>query len=187
MTIDLSWILAVLPPALAAAAGAYFSARLGVAHAERAEASRFRRDSAEELVSAFMTLRDLLRGVQQNRDVEPWKAAVVVAYDAIEDARYRTPTSFRHLKQSLRSALGEAVGGVSWADLRSPREQEELSEYNHRWNEYAIEYVGMALDAIREWRDAPVKNAPKVRLLAFDRWLAKTERYVSGQDSAPVT
>jgi hypothetical protein len=59
MTIDFSWILALLPPALAAAAGAYFSARLGVAHADRAEASQFRRDSAEDLVSALTTLRDL--------------------------------------------------------------------------------------------------------------------------------
>jgi hypothetical protein len=125
--------------------------------------------------------------VQQNRDVEPWMAAVVVAYDAIDDARHRTPTSFRHLKQSRRSALGEAVGGVSWVDLRSPRQQEELSEYNHRWNEYAIEYVEMALDAVRAWRDAPVKSAPQVRLLAFDPWLAETERNVSGQDSTQVT
>lgn len=184
MTMDLSWLVGMLPPALAAAVGAYFSARLGVTHAERAEASRFRRESAEELVAALTTLRDLLRDVQHNRDVEDWVAAVNVAYDAIEDARYRMPPSFRHLKQSIRFALGEAVGGVSWADMQSTREHEELSDYNHRWNEYAIEYIGMALDSIREWRDAAVKTAPKVRLPAFDPWLAQTKRYVSGETAS---
>jgi len=184
MTIDLSWLIAMLPPALAAAVGAYFSARLGVAHAERAEASRLRRDSAEELVGALLTLRGLLRDAQQNRDSEQWMVAVNATYDAIEDARYRTPAGFRHLKLSIRLALGEAVGGVSLADMRTSQENEDLSEYNHRWNEYAIEYMEMALDSIRGWRDAPVKTAPKVRLLAFYPWLATTERYVSGQDSA---
>ncbi|TQO19488.1 hypothetical protein FB472_1045 [Rhodoglobus vestalii] len=187
MTLDYSLLLDVLVPLLAVSLGAYFSARLGVAHAERSEVSRFRRESAEELVVAFTTLRDLLRDVQHIRDVEQWIAAVNAAYDAIEDARYRTPSSFRHLKQSLRFALGEAVGGVSLADMRTSREHEELSEYNHRWNEYAIEYIEMVLGSIRQWRDAPVKTAPKVWLLAFDPWLAKTERYVSGQGIAEMT
>jgi len=110
---------------------------------------------------------------------------VNAAYDAIDDARYRTPTSFRHLKQSIRFALGEAVGGMSWADIRLPRGEEELSEYDHRWNEYASEYVGIALDSVREWRDAPTKFAPKVRLPAFDPWLAKSGRFVPGRDSVP--
>lgn len=185
MTLDLSWLAGMLPPALAAAVGAYFSARLGVVHAERAEASRLRRESADDLVEAFTALRNLFRDVQHDRDAGNWLAAVNVAYDAIEDARYRLPPSFRHLKQSIRFALGAAVGGVSLADMQSTREHEELADYNYRWNEYAIEYIEMALDAIREWRDASVKTAPKVRLLAFDPWLAKSGRYVPGQDSAP--
>lgn len=181
MTLDYSLVLDVLVPLLAVSLGAYFSARLGVVHAERAEASRFRRESAEELIAALSTLRDHLRDVQHNRDVGSWVAAVNVAYDAIEDARYRMPPSFRHLKRSIRFALGEAVGGVvSWADMPSSREGEGLADYNHRWNEYAIEYIDMALDSIREWRDASVKTAPKVRLPAFDPWLAKTGRYVTG-------
>lgn len=185
MTIDYSLLLGALGPMLAASLGAYFSARLGVAHAERTETIRRRLESAEDLVESLTTLRDLLRDVQHNRDVEQWTGAVNAAYDVIEDARYRTPISFRHLKRSVRFALGEAVGGVSLIDMRVSHGQEELAEYNHRWNEYAIEYVEMALDSIREWRDAPVKAAQKVRLLAFDPWLAKTKRYVSGQGAMP--
>jgi hypothetical protein len=181
MNMDLSWLVGMVTTALAAAAGAYVSARLGLVHAERAEANRFRRETAEDLVGALTKLRDLLRDVQSNREIAQWAAAVIATYDAIDDARYRLPQSFRHLKQSLRFALGEAVGGVSWADMPSSWETEELSDYDHRWNEYAIEYVEMATDSIREWRDASAQATSKIFLPAFDPWLAKTQRYVSGE------
>ena len=184
MEFDLSWLVGMVTTALAAATGAYVSARLGVAHAERTEADRSRRDSAERLVTSLTTLRSLLRAVQDNRDVEPWIAAVNDVYDEIEDARFRLPQSFRHFQQSIRIALGEAVGGVSLVDLRSSRGREELSDYNHRWNEYAIEYIEMTMGAVREWRDASAKAAPNVRLLGFDAWLAKTNRYVHDESAA---
>lgn len=186
MTMDSSWPIVVLAPAIAASVGAYFSARLGVAHAERAENSRLRRDSAEEIIAALTPLRDLLRDVQENRDVKQWMIAVNTAYDAIEDAQYRAPSTFRHLKQSIRVSLGEAVGAVCWADSQPFREQVKIAEYNYRWNQYAIEYVELVMGSLREWRDASVKTAPRVRLLSFDRWLAATDRYHSGQDGLQV-
>jgi len=183
MEFDLMWLAGMVTTALAAATGAYVSARLGFAHAERTEAARSRRDSAERLVATLTAVRTLLRDVQHNRDVEPWAVAVNNAYDEIEDARFRLPQSFRHVQQSVRIALGEAVGGVSLVDLRSSRGQEELSAYNHRWNEYAIEYIDMTMGAVREWRDASAKAAPNVCLLGFDAWLAKTNRYVHGESA----
>jgi hypothetical protein len=180
MTIDAAWLTELLPPALAAAIGAYFSARLGVTHAERADSSRYRRESAEELLTALAALRSLLRDARHQRDFGKWAAAVSAVYDTVDDARYRFPQGFRHLKQSIRFALGEAVGGVSWVDLPSSRGRDELSEYNSRWTEYAIDYIDMVMNSVREWRDGRAKTAPKVSLLAFDPWLAKTGRHVSG-------
>lgn len=180
MDMDLSWLSGVVATALAAAAGAYVSARVGVTHAERAESNRFRREAAEEIIGALGKLRDLLRDVQIDRDIDQWTVPVNVAYDAIDDARHRLPQDLRHLKQSVRFALGEAVGGPSFADLRPSKEREELADYNHRWNEYAIEYIQMAMNSIREWRDASAKSASNVRLPGFDQWLAKTNRHVTG-------
>jgi hypothetical protein len=180
MDMDLSWIVGMVTTALAAGVGAYVSARLGVVHAERAEKNRFRRETAEEIIGALTKLRDLLRDVQNDRSPEQWTMPVITAYDTIDNARYRLPQGFRHLKQGVRFALGEAVGGPSLADLRPSSERDELADYNHRWNEYAIEYIEMAMHSIREWRDASAKSASSVRLPGFDQWLANTNRHVTG-------
>lgn len=184
MDMDLTWRVGIVTTALAAGVGAYVSARLGVAHAERAENSRFRRESAEEIIGALARLRDLLREVQNDRSLEQWTVPVIAAYDRIDDAHYRLPQRFRHLKQSVRFALGEAVGGPSLADLRPSSEHDELADFNHRWNEYAIEYIEMAMDSIREWRDASAKSATSVRLPGFDLWLANTNRHVTGASAS---
>jgi hypothetical protein len=181
---DLSWLVGIVTTALAAGVGAYVSARLGVVHAERAESNRFRRETAEEIIGALTKLRDLLRDVQNDRRLEQWTVPVITAYDTIDDARYRLPQGFRHLKQGVRLALGEAVGGPALADLRPSSERDELADYNHRWNEYAIEYMEMAMDSIREWRDASAKSASSVRLPGFDLWLAKTNRHVTGASAS---
>ena len=108
-----------------------------------------------------------------------------VAFDAVDDARDRLPSGWRHLKRSLRAALGEAVGVVAFVDLRSSSDEDELATYNHRWNEYALEYTDLVLDSTRRWRDARAKTAPKMTLASFDEWLAKTGRYISGEASDP--
>lgn len=184
MEMDLSWLVGMIATALAAAAGAYVSARLGVVHAERTERNRFRREAAEEIIGALTKLRDLLRDVQNDRNLEQWTVPVIAAYDTIDDARYRLPQGFRHLKQSFRFALGEAVGGPSFADLRPSNERDELADYNHRWNEHGIEYIEVAMDSIREWRDAPAKSASNVSLPGFDLWLVKTDRHVIGASAS---
>ncbi|POH64402.1 hypothetical protein C3B61_13220 [Cryobacterium zongtaii] len=183
MDMDLSWLVGIASTALAAGAGAYVSARLGVVHADQAENNRFRRETAEEIVVSLTKLRDLLRDVQNDRNSEQWTVPVITAYDTIDDARHRLPQRFQHLRQSVRFALGEAVGGPSLADLGPSSEPAELADYNHRWNEYAIEYIEMAVDSIREWRDASAKSAPNVRLPGFDLWLAKTSRHVTGSSA----
>lgn len=180
MDFDLLWLVPIVAAVVAAVAGAYVSARLGWVHAERAEVSRVRRESAEEIIRTLTKLRDLLRNASSSRDVDEWAAAVTEAYDAIDDARHRLPQEFRHFKRSVRYALGEAVGGVSLADLQSSRERADLADYDHRWNEYAIEYLELAIVATRAWRDASAAAAPKLRLPDFDQWLARTDRHVSG-------
>jgi hypothetical protein len=180
MDMDASWLVGMVTTAFAAGVGAYVSARLGVVHAERAESNRFRRERAEEIIRALTKLRDLLRDVENDIRIEQWTLPIITAYDTIDDARYRLPEGFRHLKQSIRFALGEAVGGPSLADLRPSNEHGELADYNHRWNEYAIEYIEMATNSIREWRDSSAKSASRTRLTSFDQWLASANRHVTG-------
>lgn len=49
--------------------------------------------------------------------------------------------------------LGAAVSNSA----RDQTRNDELAGYSHVWNEYAIEYIEMAMDATREWRDASAK------------------------------
>jgi hypothetical protein len=128
----------------------------------------------------------LLRDVHSSRDVDEWARAVVVAFEAVDDARHRLPPPWRHLKRSVRAAEGEAVGVVAFGDFRSSGEQDALAEYNHRWTEYAMEYTDLVLDAVRRWRDARPKTAEKIALLSFYAWLARTGRHPTADEAHPV-
>lgn len=183
MTMDLTWLVGLLTTTAAASVGAFISGRLGLIQADRSETTRLRRETAEELVTTLSELRRLLRDVESSRDFKHWARTVDVAFDAVDDARHRLASGWRHLKRSLRAALGEAVGMVAFADFHSARDQEELAPYTYRWTEYALEYTDLVLDSIRRWRDARAKTAPKMTLASFDEWLAKTGRYISGEVS----
>lgn len=180
MTLDLTWLVGLLITTAAASVGAFISGRLGLVQADRSETTRLRRETADDLVTTLSELRRLLRDADGSRDIDAWSKTVDITFDAVNDARHRLPSGWRHLKHSLRAALGEAVGAVAFVDIRSAHDKDELATYSHRWTEYAMEYTDLVIDSTRRWRDARAKVAPKVTLLNYDDWLARTGRYVSG-------
>ena len=162
-----------------ASVGAFISGRFGLVLADRSEITRRRREAADEVIETLSNLRRLMRNAENSTDFDQWASVVSSAYDAVDDARHRLPRGWRHLKRSLRAAIGEAVGGVAMVDLRAPSQQ-LLGTFNHRWVEYALEYIDLTLDSTRRWRDAKPSMASKINLLSYDDWLAKTERYIPG-------
>jgi hypothetical protein len=180
MTLGLTWLVGLLTTTAAASIGAFVSGRLGLIQADRAETTRLRLETAEELITSLSELRRLLRDAEGSRNLETWSRAVEFTFEAVDDARHRLPPGWRHLKHSLRAALGEAVGGVAYIDLHSASDQAELAAYNYRWTEYAMEYTDLVVDSVRRWRDVRANGAPKVALASFDKWLAETGRYVAG-------
>jgi hypothetical protein len=178
IALDLPGLLTLLSSTIAASTGAYVSARFGTLQREQADSARLRRATAEELIESLLDVRRLLRSAATSRDVREWTAAVEACFDNIDNARHRLPKSFRHLKFSVRGAIGEAVGAVAFADLtRSSDDYVELGEYDHKWSEFAIEYIEAATDSIRRWRDSKSSVADKLSLRGYDDWLAATGRY----------
>lgn len=171
----------VIGSTFAASVGAYLSARFGSRQRERAEANELRRNTASFLIERLADLKALLRSAEHSRDVSVWRATIEATYDAFDDARHRLPPRLRHVKRSLRYAIGEATA-LSFVDhwRSGDDDSDEMADYNYRWTTYAIDYVDVVTDSVRRWRDSDARTADKVRVSDFDAWLRETERYVPG-------
>lgn len=166
---------------LAASVGAFLSARFGGRQRAHADDAKRRRATASVVIDQLLTVRALLREAQQFRDVAAWREAIESVYDALDDARYRLPDGFRHIKRSVRAAIGEATA-LSLTDSwpRSENDADALADYNREWTTNAIDYFDVVVDSLRAWRDASPKAADRIGVRSFDSWLAVTERYVPG-------
>lgn len=147
-------------------------------------AAELRRDTANVLIQRLAELKGLLREAEHTRDVKVWHVSIEATYDAFDDARHRLPARLRHLKRSIRYAIGEATA-LSFVDYwrSGDDENDTMAPYNYRWTTYAIEYVEMAADSLRRWRDSDQRVADKVRAPDFDDWLRESGRYVTGEST----
>jgi hypothetical protein len=161
--------------------GAWFSSRFAYTHQGRAERDKRRQTAGDETLAPLVKLQKLLQNAQFSRSNKEWVATIQASYDALDDARHLMPPALGHLKRSVRSALGEAMGGVAITDLSPALKNHEMEPYEYRWVTYAEEYLSGVIDAIRRWRDASGSNAASVTYSDFDGWLAQTGRYRSGE------
>ncbi|WP_143465799.1 hypothetical protein [Leifsonia sp. NCR5] len=173
--------LTLIGSTLAASVGAFFSARFGGRQRAQAGEAKQRRTTASMIIDRLLAVRALLREAQQFRDVADWRDAIESLYEALDDARYRLPDGFRHVKRSVRSAIGEATS-LSLTDSwpRSQNDADDLADYNGEWTTNAMDYFDVVVDSLRAWRDASAKAADRTSVRSFDSWLAATNRYVPG-------
>lgn len=171
-------VVTLVSSTLAASIGAFLSARFGSRQRTEANEAKRRKNTADAIIDRLLILRSLLRDAEQEREVTAWRVGIEGVYDALDDARHLLPDGFRHLKRSIRGAIGEATG-LSFTDFwpRLESEPSELAEYDYKWTTNAIDYIDAVLDALRAWRDARPRAAEKAGLGSFDDWLAATGRY----------
>lgn len=160
--------------------GAYMSSRFGYRQGALAESDRRRREAADAMIPELVQLRRLLRNAETSRSTAEWVTVAEASYEALDDARHLLPKGLKHLKRSIRTSVGEAMGPIAMADIDPEMLQYGLSPYDHRWTSYAIDYLDGAIDHIRAWRDARSSQVAALAMLDFDDWLAHTNRYRSG-------
>lgn len=51
------------------------------------------------------------------------------------------------------------------------REEPELAEFDLLWSTHARDYIAVAIDALRRWRDVPEHHVAKISTPTFDEWL----------------
>jgi hypothetical protein len=134
-------------------------------------------DAAQQIVAKLRPLRTV---VAKSRDLKVESAEVIEAWRAcattIAENQHRLPTSWRHLRRSIRAALGELFGGPSWADICYGGELEEVADFDGRWWDYALSYCEYVIDRLARVADRP-EVAGEAELLDFDTWLAATDRH----------
>lgn len=125
-------------------------------------------------------VRSLRAVVTRTRDVavetteliERWRECA----DAIAEHEHRLPRPWVHLRRSMRAALGELYGGLSWADLSHGDERQEVVPFDHRWWDHAVTYFDYVARRLAEVADRP-ETAEEAELLDFDVWLSVTGRH----------
>lgn len=148
-----------------------------------------RRLQAERVREALLEVRGALRGlsrlIRQRGTIEIDGRELAGAFrdfeEAIRTRRAALGRDWRHLERSIRFAVGEDVGMPSWADLDWSDEVAEVSALDHRWWQYAVEYLEYVDDRFGEVVIGG-RHPTKVELINYDAWLRLTGRYegVSG-------
>ncbi|MEV7632901.1 hypothetical protein AB0N64_10870 [Microbacterium sp. NPDC089318] len=70
-----------------------------------------------------------------------------------------------------------ALGMVARPSLIGVREEPELAEFDLLWSTLPRDYIAVAIDALRRWRDVPERHVAKISTPTFDEWLRSTGRH----------
>jgi hypothetical protein len=128
------------------------------------------RDAAEVLLPPLRRLRDLARDSEHDtHHPRAWSEAMTAFNRCYDDVGHRLPDGWRHLRHSVRAAVGEFVGGVAMADLDKRMVDYPLPAPDPEWRMHAVDYLEYVVRLVQQWQDEP--TSPRV-LLAFDAWLA---------------
>ena len=152
---------------------------------ERArERRQRRREVADRVLPALHALRRVLVRRDVDSDLDIWVAAVLQAYEVLEDNKALLPETWLHLKRSIRFAVGEATG-LGFLDL-SPLPAREVVSFDHTWLDFAGEYLDYVTWTIAKWGETRGDRAASSRVLQdYDAWLRQTGRYTREQGLWP--
>lgn len=139
------------------------------------ERRQVRREAASDLASALRELRGFLarlgRVEVDQSDVSRAFLSWAAAFDRQQHA---LPSNWPHIGSAVRTAVGTVFGAVTLADVRPDLEDYPLADPDFEWQGHAFSYLNYLLDQITRWGNAERVSEP----LAFDPWLAETERRV---------
>ncbi len=128
------------------------------------------REAARLLAPAVRRLQGLTRDSADGGELQPraWSEAMASFVDGFELVGHRLPSGWRHLKQSVRAAVGEFAGAVAASDTDRRLIDYALPEHSEEWRIAADDYLGYAHGVLQRWGDDPSTSR---RLLGFDAWL----------------
>lgn len=143
----------------------------------RAQARRDLRSAAgDSVIPPLEELLGLVRKWDPSGDSARWHEATEKALNAIEARAHILPRSWRHLRWSVRAAIGEATGVFGFADRTPHDSRTAVPPRCPVWADNAEEYLCHALECLRAWRDEVPRSRSRLSdLLDFDAWLRQRD------------
>jgi hypothetical protein len=141
-----------------------------------------RRSAAAVMLPALLRLQRRLERRDTSEPLDKWVRTARDALTVLDEVSL--PRPWRHLKRSVRAAVGEATG-LAFVDL-SPTPAREVVSFDDAWLDFAGEYLRYVTAAMVRWRDASTSRAARrITLEDYDTWLRITGRYEHGRGVWP--
>lgn len=159
--------------------GSFMSAGFTAAARRSDDARRRRRAAGDDLHGSLLALMRLMIRRDVDQDLEIWVDAISSTYDALDEYEFTLPHQWRHLKRSVRYAVGEATS-LGLVDL-STTEPAEMVDFNGTWLVFGGDYLHYVARNVGRWRELySERRARSVEIMDLDAWLARTGRYIRG-------
>ena len=136
-----------------------------------------RRAAEEDLLSAVPRLRDQLVRLESHCEMDRWREVMTLAFASTHRVEELIPRRWRHMRGSLRDAVGNGAGGIMWIDLTPSLADAELT-FHPRWMMNAVEYLDYVQARVQTWQQAfSASRAKTINLLSYNDWLLRTDRW----------
>jgi len=136
-----------------------------------------RRAAGADLLAWVPRLRDQLVSLESRCDMDQWREVMTVAFASTHRVEELIPSRWRHLRRSLRDAVGNGAGGIMWIDLTPSLADAELT-FHPRWTMNAVEYLDYVQARVQTWQQAfSATRAKRIKLLSYNDWLLRTDRW----------
>jgi hypothetical protein len=160
--------------------GSTIEGAFGNAERRTSDRRQRRRMVAEGYLEWMTPMLGELRHLRERRNPSFWIAAIPAAYESLDRGQSSTPFTWRHLKRSIRFALGEGVGGLASLDHFDESANERI-DYDPLWSMFAADYVELCTRRVQAWSDAwSERTARRVAIPDYDAWLRATDRWHPG-------
>lgn len=162
-----------IAPVIAAIVAAFLTHRWTLKREDLGDRRLVAREAASSLCRALYRIRRLV----ERSDVQPVRSQEIFEAVAGWEAVWRKhesllPGSWRHVRRSVASALGEHFGAIGASNLFSVPEVFPVATHDPIWWDRACDYLQYVGHQLSRWGNRPV-DARKIKIYNFDAWLSQ--------------
>ncbi|MFS0715747.1 hypothetical protein ABC337_03590 [Arthrobacter sp. 1P04PC] len=166
-------LIAAVLAAVGVLTAAFLTHRWTLRREDRSDRRAVEREAAASLCERLYSLQKLV----VRSEIHPVPSQEIFEAVALWETTYRRhetllPSSWRHVRRSVASALGEHFGAIGTSNLFSVPEDYPVAAHDTVWWDNACDYLQYLHHQLSRWGHKPM-DAHKIKIHDFDTWLSQ--------------